>query len=120
MVSARGAFALVEAVVALTLLGIAAAASGAASSWASRRILDARATEEAAAAAELVLDSLVATPSPASGSTRLDGCDLAWTVAGDGGARRIELRVRVRGAEERELLFEADPGAVLPVLDGAP
>ncbi len=92
-------FTLVEALFALVLLGFAALGAASAEAWNARATAVAEAREDAAAAAELVLDSLAHVPGPpASGATRVQGIDLDWTVVGrSGGGAEVRLCARGRG-----------------------
>lgn len=67
---------------AVVLLGFGAAAAAAAQAWAAQTIARAEAREDAAAAAELILDSLAQDPTPGSGRVIERGIALEWRVTG--------------------------------------
>ncbi len=85
---------LLEALVALMLVAFVAVALASAEAWANRATATAEAQEDAATAAELVLDSLAQVAEPASGSAELDGVSLAWTVEPGRGQALLRLRAR--------------------------
>ncbi len=89
----RAGFTLVETLIALLLLGCAALAAASAEAWAARMTALAEAREGGAAAAELVLDSLAAVPSPGPGSRREGGLRLDWVVVPGPGGAEVRLRV---------------------------
>lgn len=93
----RAGFTLVEALVALVLVGFLAVAMATAQAWAERATAGAEAQEEAAAAAELVLDSIAGAVVPASGRAEFPGLLLEWTAVGGNDGTRVRLRVRARG-----------------------
>ena len=115
-------FTLVEALIAVVLLGFAALGAASAEAWNARVTALAEAREDAAAAAELVLDSLVHVPAPpASGGTRVNGVDLDWMVVARGGsAAEIRLRARGRGPAVVADSFGAVWAPPPPTLAGAP
>lgn len=86
-----------EAVIALVLLAFGAVAAAAAEAWAARACALAELREDGAAAAELVLDSLAQAPTPSSGSTTVDGLDVAWELVPRGTLAEVRLRVTGRG-----------------------
>ncbi len=90
----RGGFTLVEALLAVVLVAFIAVALASGEAWAGRQLAAAEAQEAAAAAAELVLDSLAQAPNPTSGATVVGGLALQWTVQPAGGGARVRLRVR--------------------------
>ena len=120
MVRERAGFTLLEALVALVLVGFIAVALSSGEAWVGRQLTVAEAREGAATAAELVLDSLAQTPNPASGAVDVSGFTVQWTVEGAGGGARVRLRVSDPG---RPWLHE-EYGAVLapppPLLGASP
>ncbi len=93
----RGGFTLVEALMAVTLVGVAALAAASAEAWAARTLAAAEAREDAAAAAELVADSLALEAAPADGQATVDGQLVRWQIGSDPRAPRVRtVRIGVR------------------------
>lgn len=104
----RAGFGLVELIVALLILSIGLVALTGAAAVAQRSLTGARAFEEAAETAELVLDSLMREAAPVSGERRAGRTAVHWTVLDDSIAVRIDLTVSVLdGPRERRLKFTA-------------
>lgn len=122
----RAGFTLVEALVAIVILGFAALATASAEGWAARTTAGAEAREDAAALAELIADSLAQLPSPTSGAAMMDGMEVRWDVqrATASGPLTLRLRVRPLGRPLAGGRGEEEFGAVLgpppPSLQDAP
>ena len=117
-VGGRAGFTLVEALIAVVLLGVGAAAAASGQAWAARTLERAEQREEAAATAELVLDSLAQLAAVTGG--RLDGphgLHVDWTA--EAGRRGTTVRLRVRSTrsgmtvEEAFDVFLAPPPMIL-------
>lgn len=89
----RSAYALAELIVAITLLSIGLLTASGTALLATRWMGEARAEEIAVTHAMAILDSLAAVPSPASHATHIDGFDVRWTVAPQGGGRNVMLSI---------------------------
>lgn len=109
MVSGRRGHSLVELIVAMAFLAATLSAIAATGVVALRRTGRAILTQDVAAAAALVLDSLISEPAPASGSAAGPGRRLEWVVDPPAGGWS---RVLVRGIDEAT-------GSVLLELVGA-
>ncbi len=85
---------LVEALIALVLLGFAAVATASAEAWSARATALAEAREAAAAAAELVLDSLATVAAPVAGFRQEGSLLLEWVVVPVASGSELRLHVR--------------------------
>ncbi len=110
-----------EALIAVVLLGVGAAAAATGQAWAARALARAEAREDAAAAAELVLDSLVQEPRPGAGAAAERGIALQWQVTGTAAAGEALLQANASG---RGVQLTESWGVVLaappPLLGSAP
>ncbi len=110
-----------EALIAVMLLGVGAAAAATGQAWAARALARAEAREDAAAAAELVLDSLVQEPRPGAGAAAERGIALQWQVTGTAAAGEALLQANASG---RGVQLTESWGVVLaappPLLGSAP
>ena len=108
-----------ESLVALLLLGLAALASASAECWTARALALAEAREDAATAAEALLDSLVAAGGGAGGVVERDHLRLEWSAESRGGLTHLRVRVT---SPERPARVEESFGTVWapppPSLDG--
>lgn len=104
----RKGFGLVELVVALMILSIGLLALTGAAAVAQRSLNSARALEEGADVAEVVLDSLLREPAPAAGDRIVGRTKAQWSVQVDSTAVTIHLTATVNsGARERQITFRA-------------
>jgi prepilin-type N-terminal cleavage/methylation domain-containing protein len=81
---ARPGFSLVELIVALTILAVGLLALAGTAVVAQRTLASADATERAARAAALVIDSLFVHDAPTSGRRAVYGTDVRWAVSSSG------------------------------------
>lgn len=121
----RGGFTLVEALMAVLLVGVAALAAASAEAWAARTLAAAEAREDAAAAAELAADSLALEAAPTDGRTTVDGQLVQWQIASDPRnplARTVRIGVRPAGRTTvaGEELFGAILALPPPSLEESP
>jgi prepilin-type N-terminal cleavage/methylation domain-containing protein len=116
----RRGFTLVESLVALLLLGLAALASASTECWTARALARAEAREDAATAAEALLDSLVAAGSGAGGVVEREGLQLEWSAESRNGMTYLRVRATSPGrpvrVDERFGTVWAPPP---PSLDGS-
>lgn len=117
--TARRGFTLVEAVLAVLLLGLAVLTAASADAWTARLLAGAEEREDAAAAATAVLDSIVAAGVPAAGAVNRDGLRLVWTVQRADDVATIRLRATAPGrSQPLDEVFTAVWAPAPPSLDG--
>ena len=105
MVTRRGAFSLVEVIVALTLLSVGLLAVAASAAMAATVLRQSELAEEAAFAASQVLDSLAVAAAPVSARQSRGPLELEWTVSQSERTLHIDLSVAVRSQRTTPLRF---------------
>ena len=116
----RTGHSLVELIVAMTVLGVGLASTGAASVYALRQSSDALLKERAVAVGVATLDSLTLSPAPADGAVRRPDLDVRWVVQAAPRGGTITLQVSPAGAPRWVRQFRARYLAPVPALPPGP